>query len=665
MNLQESCLPKASAKEGETPIELQHATESFDNILSNSLTSLKSPKIGGVSSMKSERETETGPSNEVSTEFEIGDGSAAHQDKVSVVTPFLVKHISDQAMIPKDNFHRYCYRHNPDITCNKQTDEVKMKGIQKLLDKLPSRDREAITHVWSIFSAAPDPHRSLILQGLLSQCCFPQLSFISQEVSSLIKIDFISTLPMEISLKILCYLDCASLCNAAQVSRKWKSSADDDRVWHHMCEQHIDRKCPNCGWGLPLMHMQRARNMSSSEEIKSNKRAHESTDTSVSNKSEVEHDIKRMKTSHEEKSKQHQLLRKRPWKSVYSERFKLEKNWRKGIYTVKIFSGHTDGVTCLQFNRKYLMTGSYDTTIKIWKVDTGECLRTLTGHTKAIRSLVFDSQKLITGGLDSTIKVWNYHTGECISTYRGHDAAVVSVDFLNKTIVSGSADHTVKVWHVDSRTCYTLRGHTDWVNSVKIHRQSNTVFSASDDTTIRMWDLKNNQCLRIFGGIDNNGHLGHVQCVIPLTYKDKFIEDWNESDSAINNNLHFPSNNVNRDQQDINNEEINNTQLPNNPNYPTHLLTSSLDNTIKLWEVKSGKCIRTQFGHIEGVWSISADTFRIISGAHDKLIKVWDLQNGKCLHTFGGNSIVSCVGLSDSRFAAALDNGGVKMYCFD
>ena len=37
--------------------------------------------------------------------------------EVSVVTPFLVKHISDANMIPKDNFHKYCYRHNPDITC--------------------------------------------------------------------------------------------------------------------------------------------------------------------------------------------------------------------------------------------------------------------------------------------------------------------------------------------------------------------------------------------------------------------------------------------------------------------------------------------------------------------------------------------------------------------
>lgn len=666
MNLQEICIPNDSGNAEHGSPLLQHTTENFANILSNSVVykrSSVSSSSGEASMLKDGQNSQIQEQGADGTNDTSSYAQSSHPDqKISVVTPFLVRHISDQTMIPKDNFHRYCYRHNPDVTCNKQTDEVKMKKIQKQLEKLPSRDQEAINHVWSIFSAAPDPHRSLILQGLLSQCCFPQLSFISQEVSSLIKIDFISTLPMEISLKILCYLDCVSLCNAAQVSRKWQCLADDDRVWHHMCEQHIDRKCPNCGWGLPLMHMQRARYINNDEN--SRKRKLETEDARGSSNSEIELEIKKMKVKEEEVNKQRKVLKKRPWKSVYCERFKLEKNWRKGIYKVKTFEGHTDGVTCLQFNRKYLMTASYDNTVKIWKVDTGECLRTLTGHTKAIRSLVFDSQKLITGGLDSTIKVWNYHTGECISTYRGHDAAVVSVDFLNKTIVSGSADHTVKVWHVDSRTCYTLRGHSDWVNSVRIHPPSNTAFSASDDTTIRMWDLNNNQCLRIFGGVDNNGHLGHVQCVIPLIYKDTLIQDHSDNDSETNQNSTATNNDLNAE-QDPNNEQINSTKLPGNLNYPTHLLTSSLDNTIKLWDVRTGKCIRTQFGHIEGVWSISADTFRIISGAHDKLIKVWDLQSGKCLHTFGNNSIVSCVGLSDSRFAAALENGSVKMYCFD
>lgn len=580
-------------------------------------------------------------------------------EDMSVVTPFLVKHINDQSNIPKDNIHRFCYRHNPDIVCNKQADEVKMRDIQLELEMLPSRDKEAISHVWLIFSAAPHPHRTLILKGLLSQCCFPQLLAISQEINQLIRIDFIATLPVEISLKILCYLDCQSLCNAAQVSRRWKELADDDRVWHHMCEQHIDRKCPNCGWGLPLMHMKRARE----------------------NHADEEQDSKRRKTTSDQAK-----VKKRPWKSVYSERYQLEKNWRNGTYTLQEFIGHKDGITCIQFNRKYLVSGSYDATVKVWNIETGECVRTLTGHQKGVRALTFDSQKLITGGLDSTIKVWNYHTGQCISTYRGHDDAVSSVDFSNKTIVSGSADCTVKVWHVDSRTCYTLRGHSDSINCVKIHQPSNTVFSASDDTTVRMWDLNSNQCLRVFGGIENNGHVGQVETVIPFVFKgDDLIVDEADSDNESGSNTHLLQQ-QHHYQQQLHNEngqsttatnenngrleatdnlQDNSLELPHNPNYPTHLLTSSLDNTIKLWDVKTGKCVRTQFGHIEGVWSINADTFRIVSGAHDRLVKVWDLQDGKCLHTFGNNASVSCVGLSSHSFAAGLENGVIKMYNFN
>lgn len=577
-------------------------------------------------------------------------GSRRLAEKGSVVTPFLMKHINDQSNIPKDNIHKFCYRHNPDIVCNKKADEAKMKDIQSSLEMLPPRDREAISHVWLIFSAAPHQQRTLILKGLVSQCCFPQLLAISQEINQLIRIDFIATLPVEISLKILCYLDCKSLCEAAQVSRRWKELADDDRVWHHMCEQHIDRKCPNCGWGLPLMHMRKAR-----ERLEG-----------------AEHDSKRQKGEGANK------VKKRPWKSVYSERYQLEKNWRNGTYKVSEFVGHTDGITCLQFNNKILILGLYDSTIRVWNIETGECIRTLLGHLKGVRSLSFDSHKLITGGYDSTIKVWNYRTGECISTYRGHENTVCSVDASNRTIISGSADSTVKVWHVDTRTCYTLRGHTESVNSVKFHEQSNTLFSASDDTTVRMWDLNTNMCIRVFGGIGSKGHVGQIETIIPFVYKfDDLVTDKIDSDAEESNHLtqqqHEYDQQIQRQQQEQAEQNPNQPASPlqpnadflNNTTYPTHLLTSSLDNTIKLWDVKTGKCIRTQFGHIEGVWSISADTFRIVSGSHDRLIKVWDLQNGKCLHTFGTDSSVISVGLSSNLIVAGLDNGKIKMYNFE
>lgn len=584
----------------------------------------------------------------------------ASRTKSSVLTPFLNNHLITNPTTTDSPVeeHHYCYRHDPHTQCNKAADEIEMTRIQKRLETLPHQDQEAISHVWSVFSAAPGQQRTLILQGLLTMCCFPQLSLISQEVSKLIRIDFVEALPNELALKVLCYLDCQSLCSAAQVSVKWKQMADDDRVWRHMCEQHIDRKCPQCGWGLPLMAVKRLRESSFVR-----KRKH---DTALD---ELQNSLKHLPPPLDEckaiteKCRQVKRQRRtRPWKAVYSERFKVERNWRKGIYKIKKFEGHSDGVLCCQYdNNNLLMTGSYDKTIKIWNVDTGKLLRTLTGHTRGVRTLAFDEQKLISGGLDGTIKVWNYRTGQCISTYTGHSEGVISVDFHDKVIVSGSADSTVKVWHVDTRTCYTLRGHTDWVTSVKIHSKSKTLFTASDDATVRLWDLRTNKCLKVYGGVENNGHIGQIQCVIPFTVKDKLTTDLQE-------HANVPDSGEGNNQPENLNEENGKVDeaLSGIPNLPSHMLTASLDNTIKLWDVRTGKCIRTQFGHIEGVWSIAADTFRIVSGAHDRTIKVWDLQTGKCMHTFGGHvSPISCVALGDSRIVCGSESGEVKMYCFD
>ncbi|CAI4386742.1 BGN_3a_G0026610.mRNA.1.CDS.1 [Saccharomyces cerevisiae] len=552
--------------------------------------------------------------------------------------------------LPEYNFTKFCYRHNPDIqfspthtACYKQ-DLKRTQEINANIAKLPLQEQSDIHHIISKYSNSNDKIRKLILDGILSTSCFPQLSYISSLVTHMIKIDFISILPQELSLKILSYLDCQSLCNATRVCRKWQELADDDRVWYHMCEQHIDRKCPNCGWGLPLLHMKRAR-------IQQN-----STGSSSSA------DIQTQTT--------------RPWKVIYRERFKVESNWRKGHCRIQEFKGHMDGVLTLQFNYRLLFTGSYDSTIGIWDLFTGKLIRRLSGHSDGVKTLYFDDRKLITGSLDKTIRVWNYITGECISTYRGHSDSVLSVDSYQKVIVSGSADKTVKVWHVESRTCYTLRGHTEWVNCVKLHPKSFSCFSCSDDTTIRMWDIRTNSCLKVF-----RGHVGQVQKIIPLTIKDvENLATDNTSDGSSPQDDPTMTDGADESDTPSNEQE---TVLDENIPYPTHLLSCGLDNTIKLWDVKTGKCIRTQFGHVEGVWDIAADNFRIISGSHDGSIKVWDLQSGKCMHTFNGRRLqretqhtqtqslgdkvapIACVCIGDSECFSGDEFGCVKMYKFD
>ncbi|KAL3233461.1 hypothetical protein RNJ44_03501 [Nakaseomyces bracarensis] len=601
--------------------------------------------------------------------------------------------------LPQDNFQRYCYRHNPEIQtshthelCYKQ-DMKRIKQINNKISQLVCPKEQAdIHHIISKYTNSNDKVRKLILDGILTTSCFPQLSYISQHINSMIKIDFISVLPQELSLKILGYLDCQSLCNASMVCKRWHLLADDDRVWYHMCEQHIDRKCPNCGWGLPLLHVKRARvcyikakntniMMKSGRAVKGpNGRAISpvnATQANPNNENIVNNSSNNTETNKSSENKTTEKCRQKSWKMVYRERFKVESNWRKGLCTIQEFKGHMDGVLTLQFNYRLLFTGSYDSTVAIWDLFTGKLIRRLTGHSDGVKTLYFDDQKLITGSLDKTIRVWNYITGECISTYRGHTDSVMSVDSHKKIIVSGSADKTVKVWHVESRTCYTLKGHTEWVNCVKLHPKSFTCYSCSDDTTIRMWDIRTNTCLKVF-----RGHVGQVQKVIPLTIIDaeNLVTDEKKEDEEVQTSSTVEESG----EQDSNSETTScHRELDEKIPYPTHLLSCALDNTIKLWEVRTGRCIRTQFGHVEGVWDIAADNFRIISGSHDGSIKIWDLQSGKCMHTFHGRKLkgsepstgeddrkpksapVACVCIGDSECFSGDEFGCVKMYKFD
>lgn len=619
----------------------------------------------------------------------------------SLINPFILKHT------PENRNQTYCYRHHPDVSCNRQADAKQMKEIQASLDTLDSSDRETISRVWSIFSAAPASQRTLLLKGLLAQCCFPQLSQVAEMLDNLIRIDFVSALPAEVSFKILTYLDSTSLCRAAQVCQKWRQLADDDVVWHRLCEQHIDKKCTKCGWGLPLLEKKRLRETKRAMEARVQslkegaifpkpsaavKTATLSTETTTTVLG------KRKPEDTNESDASAKKRKTRPWKEVYSERYNIESNWRHGRYRTLEFK-QSSPVMALQFDEQYLITGTYEGTVHVWDIETGKLERKLLGHLKSVNALKFDATKLITGSIDKTVRVWNYRTGDCVCTFRGHEGDVLCLDFDQKLIASGSADCNIKVWNFETKTCFTLRGHRDWVHSVKIHSGSNTLYSSSEDATIRMWDLGTKQCVKVFSALGSpDAHVAQIPTVLPLfidhleTEEDvcfegasgnsqkllkqravveEAIEELSGDDEETQREL-FNSTMEQQRRSSSQSSELGRAFLgastsptPRQP-APTHLLSGSLDSTLKMWDVRTGKCVRTLFGHIEGIWSIAADNFRVVSGAHDKLVKVWDLQSGKNWHTFSGHvGPVSCVGLSDTRLASGGDDGMVRMLCFD
>jgi WD40 repeat protein len=58
-------------------------------------------------------------------------------------------------------------------------------------------------------------------------------------------------------------------------------------------------------------------------------------------------------------------------------------------------------------------------------------------------------------------------------------------------MISGSYDNTIKIWKLDSfKNIITLKGHTHFINKLKLCKDGLRFISASHDTTIRIWNLK-------------------------------------------------------------------------------------------------------------------------------------------------------------------------------
>ena len=527
-----------------------------------------------------------------------------------------------------------------------------------------------------------------MLQGILTQCCFPQLSYLSASVRELIRIDFLSALPSELSYRILSFLDTTSLCKAAQVSHKWRTLADDDVVWHKMCEQHIDRKCNKCGVGLPLLERKRLRACKRQQQLRATGQGLNEWSPNISpypeaidksHRSDQDREVGLSDLPTLQQSRGMRLLtppdnpeidesyfqpRVQPWKDVYKDRFKIGANWKHQRYSTRIFKGHTNGVMCLQFDDNILATGSYDCTIKIWDIHTGEELRTLSGHTSGVRALQFDDKTLISGSLDRTLKVWNWRTGQYIRDLSGQSLGIIGLHFDASILASGSMDGTVQIWRESQdKETFLLRGHTDWVNSVKVDSASRTVFSASDDCYARLWDLDTKTCIKTF-----EGHSAQVQQVVALPPGFEFEENEQDDHDGGSSSSSSMSQHLNTHAS---------TDAPASGSYgpgfedstrqlpPRYIVTGALDSQIRLWDTATGKCLRTYLGHLEGIWALAADTLRFVSGAEDSMMKVWDPRTGKCEKTFTEHTgPVTCVGLSDSRICTGGEDCEVRMYSY-
>eukprot|EP00033_Pygsuia_biforma_P004306 GCRY01004721.1.p1 GENE.GCRY01004721.1~~GCRY01004721.1.p1 ORF type:complete len:814 (+),score=183.06 GCRY01004721.1:285-2726(+) len=72
----------------------------------------------------------------------------------------------------------------------------------------------------------------------------------------------------------------------------------------------------------------------------------------------------------------------------------------------------------------------------------------------------------------------------------------------------------------------------------------------------------------------------------------------------------------------------------------TEVISGSMDQTVRVWDSYSGKCLRTLCGHEDAVLcvDISDDDAYLASGSADFTVRVWEMGSGTCLHTLRGHT---------------------------
>ena len=141
-----------------------------------------------------------------------------------------------------------------------------------------------------------------------------------------------------------------------------------------------------------------------------------------------------------------------------------------------------DAVLSLAFTKDsdLLASASESGKIKVWKITTGQCVKRFdSAHHKGINCLTFnkDGSQILSGAFDTTIRIHGMKSGKMLKEFRGHtsfvNVAIFSADHHH--IISGSSDGTVKIWNAKTTECVNSYKSTAVAGSSTIELAVNSI----------------------------------------------------------------------------------------------------------------------------------------------------------------------------------------------